>query len=63
MPFRLNHSIAQSTADIIFAFDDDTLMYPDCAKEILRIYAADVDHRIVRNSGAGRDMPACLHRI
>jgi GT2 family glycosyltransferase len=36
-----NLAIAQATGDILFLFDDDTLMFPDCAEQILRTFAAD----------------------
>lgn len=41
-----NIAIGQARGDILFIFDDDTLMFPDCAEAILRGYAADPDHRI-----------------
>lgn len=36
-----NKAIAISTKPIIFFFDDDTLMYPDCAQKIMELYAKD----------------------
>jgi glycosyltransferase involved in cell wall biosynthesis len=41
-----NAAIAQASGDILFLFDDDTMMYPDCAEEILRTFAADTDRQI-----------------
>ena len=41
-----NLAIAQATGDILFLFDDDTLMFPDCAEEILKTFAADTGHEI-----------------
>lgn len=41
-----NIAIGQARGDILFIFDDDTLMFPDCAEAILCGYAADPDHRI-----------------
>lgn len=36
-----NQAIRASRADIVFLIDDDSLMAPDCAAEILSLYAAD----------------------
>ena len=42
-----NQGIRMANADILFLIDDDSLMYPDCAENIMRVYEADVDRRIV----------------
>ena len=36
-----NQGVRLATADLVFLIDDDSLMYPDCAEQILRIYEAD----------------------
>src|SRR5262249_52513802 len=36
-----NQGIRLATADVLLLIDDDSLMYPDCAEQILRIYEAD----------------------
>ena len=36
-----NQGVRLATADILFLIDDDSLMYPDCAEQILRVYEAD----------------------
>ncbi len=41
-----NQGIELATADILFLIDDDSLMYPDCAEEVMRIYVNDTDHKI-----------------
>jgi len=41
-----NQGIALNTADIIFLIDDDSLMYPNCAEEVMQIYAADTQQQI-----------------
>jgi glycosyltransferase involved in cell wall biosynthesis len=46
LPAQRNQGIELSAADVLFMIDDDSLMYPDCAREILRVYAADVNRRI-----------------
>jgi len=47
LPTQRNQGIALATADIVFFIDDDSLLYPDCAEEILRIYARDTAHQVV----------------
>jgi GT2 family glycosyltransferase len=36
-----NQGTRLAGADLLFLIDDDSLMYPDCAEQILRIYEAD----------------------
>ncbi len=38
-----NQGIKLASADILFLIDDDSLMYPDCAEEIMKIYEADTN--------------------
>jgi glycosyltransferase involved in cell wall biosynthesis len=38
-----NQGIALATADVLFLIDDDSLMYQNCAEEVMKIYEADVD--------------------
>jgi glycosyltransferase involved in cell wall biosynthesis len=42
-----NQGIRAASADVLFLFDDDSLMYPDCAAEIMRVYDADNRRSIV----------------
>jgi GT2 family glycosyltransferase len=41
IPVQRNQGIRLATADIVFLIDDDSLMYPTCAEEILKVYEAD----------------------
>jgi len=41
-----NQAIDLATGDVLFLIDDDSLMYPDCAAEIMKVYEADVDRAI-----------------
>lgn len=41
-----NQGIELATADIVFLIDDDSFMYPDCAKEVIHIYAQDTAHEV-----------------
>ncbi len=47
LPAQRNQGIALATTDILFLIDDDSLMYPDCAAEVMRIYAQDTEHQVV----------------
>ena len=38
-----NQGLQLATADIVFLIDDDSLMYPQCAEEIMKVYEADID--------------------
>jgi glycosyltransferase involved in cell wall biosynthesis len=42
-----NQGARAASADVLFFFDDDSLMYPDCAAEIMRVYDADPDRSVV----------------
>jgi glycosyltransferase involved in cell wall biosynthesis len=41
-----NQGIRLARADILFVIDDDSLLYSDCAEQILRIYEADESHAV-----------------
>jgi GT2 family glycosyltransferase len=41
-----NQAVAQTTADILFMIDDDSLMMPDCAEAIMQIYEADTAGKV-----------------
>ena len=42
-----NQGVHAASADVVFLFDDDSLMYPDCAAEIMRVYDADTGRSVV----------------
>jgi GT2 family glycosyltransferase len=42
-----NQGIALAKSDIVFLFDDDSLMFPNCAEEIMRVYAADQKFQVM----------------
>ena len=42
-----NQGVRAASADIVFLFDDDSLMYPDCAAEIMRVYDIDSARSVV----------------
>jgi hypothetical protein len=42
-----NQGVRAASADVVFLFDDDSLMYPDCAAEIMRVYDADSGRSVV----------------
>jgi glycosyltransferase involved in cell wall biosynthesis len=41
-----NQGIDLATGSVLFLIDDDSLMYPDCAEEIMKVYEADIEHAI-----------------
>jgi GT2 family glycosyltransferase len=41
-----NQGARAASADVLFFLDDDSLMYPDCAAEIMRVYEADLDRSV-----------------
>lgn len=41
-----NQALEYPTSDIVFMVDDDSLMFPDCAEEIMRVYEKDPDGSI-----------------
>lgn len=41
-----NQGIARATADVLFLIDDDSLMYPTCAEEIMQVYEADTQGEV-----------------
>lgn len=47
LPLQRNQGLDLATADILFFLDDDSLMYPDCAEEILKVYEADSAERVM----------------
>jgi glycosyltransferase involved in cell wall biosynthesis len=47
LPTQRNQALDLARSDILFFFDDDSLMFPDCAEKILRVYEADADGRIL----------------
>ena len=47
-----NQALAMSSVDVAFMFDDDTLMWPDCAEQILLVYELDAGARVLA-VGAG----------
>jgi GT2 family glycosyltransferase len=46
LPVQRNQGIDLAIADVLFLIDDDSMMYPDCAAEAMKIYEADVDMRV-----------------
>jgi len=42
-----NQCLELATAQVLFLFDDDSLMYRDCAEKIMRLYELDTEGEIV----------------
>jgi len=59
-----NQGILLATADILFLFDDDSLMYPDCAERIMSVYEADAEGTIIGvESNAVGEVPTAVTSI
>ena len=41
-----NIAIERARGDILFLFDDDTLMFPNCAEAVIKTFAVDSDRKI-----------------
>jgi glycosyltransferase involved in cell wall biosynthesis len=52
-----NQAVALARADVVFVIDDDSLMYPDCAEAIMRIYDADPARRVAGVQGLAVPAP------
>lgn len=52
-----NQGIKLATADVLFLIDDDSLMYPTCAEEIMRVYEADTEGAIAGVQAAAVEHP------
>lgn len=52
-----NQGVRLSRADVLFLIDDDSLMYPDCAEKILRVYEADTEGKVVGVMAAEANTP------
>ncbi|MEM1238097.1 MAG: glycosyltransferase [Pseudomonadota bacterium] len=50
-----NQGIAASSSDILFMIDDDSLMFPGAAKEIMSLYEADQDKQCAAIGLSSRD--------
>ena len=46
LTFQRNQGVRAASADVLFFFDDNSLMYPDCAAGIMRVYDADLDRSV-----------------
>lgn len=58
LTIQRNIATQRATGDILFLFDDDTLMFPDCAEAVLKTYAADTQHQIAAGMAANTpDLP------
>lgn len=42
-----NQGLQLAKADVVFLIDDDSLLYPTCAEEIMRVYEADVNEKVM----------------
>ncbi len=52
-----NQGVDLATGDIVFLFDDDSLMYPDCAENVMQVYEADTECAIAGVSARSVPVP------
>jgi GT2 family glycosyltransferase len=54
-----NQGLRFATSDIVFLFDDDSLMFPDCAEQIMSVYEKDTDYLVAGvQSNLTNEIPA-----
>jgi glycosyltransferase involved in cell wall biosynthesis len=59
LPLQRNQGLELATADILFFLDDDSLMHPTCAEEIMKIYEADTQQAVMGvQASLTDDMPS-----
>jgi GT2 family glycosyltransferase len=52
-----NQALEHASADVLFFMDDDSLMYPSCAEEVMRVYEADSAKQVAGVQGNACDLP------
>lgn len=52
-----NQAVRLADSDVIFSVDDDSLLYPDCAEEVMRVYDADARGAVAGVSAQAVDRP------
>jgi GT2 family glycosyltransferase len=52
-----NQGIDLATGEVVFLIDDDSLMYPDCAEEVMKVYELDKANAIQGVSAIGVPAP------
>jgi len=57
LTIQRNQGLKLVETDVVFLFDDDSLMYPDCAAEIMKIYQADSEKQIVGVNAVHNPVP------
>ncbi len=56
-----NQGVQLTGADVVFLIDDDSLMYPNCAEEVMRVYDADVENVVAGVSSSLVEEPPDSH--
>ncbi len=58
-----NMAVERARGDILFLFDDDTLMFPDCAEAVIKTFAVDSDRRIAAGMAFALPQPPGHARV
>ena len=53
-----NQGIALASADVVFLIDDDSMMYPNCAENIMAIYEADTSQQVAAVGATPAALPS-----
>lgn len=56
-PAQRNQVVKNCKGDILFLIDDDSLMFPNCAEEIMKVYQADVHNEVVGVAASSDPQP------
>ncbi|GAB4203738.1 MAG: hypothetical protein Fur006_58330 [Coleofasciculaceae cyanobacterium] len=57
LTYQRNVGLNVCKADVVFFIDDDAVMYPDCAEEIMKVYEKDTSHRVGGVTALLTDLP------
>ena len=57
LPWQRNQGFKLTKSEVVFFFDDDALMYPDCAEQIMKVYEADINAQVAGVMAAHEPVP------
>ena len=52
-----NQGVDAASSDVVFLIDDDSLLYPGAAKEVMKVYEADTEKKILGASPVHESLP------
>lgn len=57
LPFKRNIAIDSSKSDVVFLIDDDSLLFPGAAEEVMQVYEADIHREVAGVTMVEEDAP------